>query len=49
MIIRCKFVWKIWSKQHPRKLNYYSLDSVKLAKTEWQNLGHTKVYIKKVR
>lgn len=49
MIIRCKFVWKIWSKQHPKKLNYYSLASVKLAKTKWQNSGQTKVYIKKVR
>lgn len=44
---RSKYIWEIWSKQSPKSLYYYDLESISMAKIKYQNYGHTKVYIKK--
>ena len=38
--------WEIWTKQNPKSLYYYSIEAVRICKINYQNKGHTKVYIK---
>ena len=45
---RSKYIWEIWSKQSPKSLYYYDLASMQLAKINYQNCGHSKVYVRRV-